>query len=295
MDVYEGYTVYFDNPDIVPIKVDYLELSEGNNPLCAKVTNGQLKLKMTSRRGKTEVELAELGKKKVDCNIIEGTTDPDNKVDVVFLGYGYDDKEVFNLKVREYIDDVFFNFEPFNSNRDKFTFYFIDDFEDLDCSFNNWIVCDDFKIKKLASNCPNDYTIVLAARSWIADLFDPVRSSAIGNVEKVNTMDNPNVVVHEFGHIFGGLADEYVDDYYSQVDFRVGNYPNCDVARCEKWNDLSLECYGGGQRGSEDGCSLTEYYRSTETSIMRELDQHSFGPVSERAIIEKLNAYGGGR
>ena len=32
--------------------------------------------------------------------------------------------------------------------------------------------------------------------------------------------EHPMVVMHEFGHIFGGLADEYVDErYYANIGF----------------------------------------------------------------------------
>jgi len=48
-----------------------------------------------------------------------------------------------------------------------------------------------------------DLAVVLAERKWIADLVSPVRSSAMDNIGRINTQDNPFVVIHEFGHIFG--------------------------------------------------------------------------------------------
>lgn len=287
MEIYEDYNVYFNPDDIIPVGIEHLEIEEGNNPLCVKPIDGKLNLKLTSRKGKTEVSAAELNRVDINCVLANGVSDPSNKVDIVFLGYAYGDKDQFRSDVDGYIHDVFLSVEPFSSNQDKFTFYLIDTFEDLDCSFVNWIDCDDFKVKQLASNCPNDYTIVLAERNWIANLFSPIRSSAFSNVQQINTADNPNVVMHEFGHIFGKLADEYVDDdYYDAVDFMEEDYPNCDSAGCEEWNNVP---------GCFEGCSLSDYFRPTDNSIMRNLNQNYFGPVNEQIIMEKLDAYGGTR
>ena len=73
-------------------------------------------------------------------------------------------------------------------------------------------------------------------KTVITDMIKPVRSSAIGNIAKINIADKPFVLVHEFGHSFGDLADEYVDEkYYSQVAFDVSDYANCDNAACSSW------------------------------------------------------------
>lgn len=299
MKVYEGYNIYFmPSSKFMPQKTEYLELSKDNNPLCIKVINGKIKLKLTSRKGKTQIDAAELNNMEINCVLADGVSDPNNKADIVFLGYGYDDKGRFRSDVKDYIN-IFFDIEPLSSNRDKFTFYLVDVFQDLDCSFRNWIECDNFKVKQLASNCPHDYIVVIVARSKIADFINPVRSSAFANVQRINTADNGNVMIHEFGHIFGGLADEYVDNYYySKINFRAEDYPNCDSAGCRDWEDIidsKVGCFGGGQRGKGDGCSLTKYYRPTESSIMRNLKHNYFGPVNEKVMTDKLDVYGGVR
>ena len=93
--------------------------------------------------------------------------------------------------------------------------------------------------------------------------------------------------MHEFGHIFGGLADEYVDEkYYSNIGFDPKDYPNCDFPPiCTGWE-------GVNGTGCFDGCTLNSYSRPTENSIMRSLSTEKFGPLNENILINKLNVYG---
>ena len=113
-----------------------------------------------------------------------------------------------------------------------------------------------------------------------------------------NGMFNPysiRTIVHEFGHSFGGLRDEYFG--------RIGEsdrpgYPNCapdrETAR-EWWGDL----LGKGEDelgvGFYAGCSYTmDNIRPTNSSIMR--SSHSllgFGPVNDRYLQEKLDLFSG--
>jgi hypothetical protein len=126
---------------------------------------------------------------------------------------------------------------------------------------------------------------VLVDRSKIKDFIRPVRSSAISNIAKINTADRPYVLIHEFGHSFGDLADEYVDEaYYSQVDFNANHYANCDYTPCVSWKGMdNTSCY--------QGCSLRRYYRPTQESVMRSLDSSTFGPVNERELLKRLLFY----
>jgi len=91
--------------------------------------------------------------------------------------------------------------------------------------------------------------------------------------------------MHEFGHAFGGLADEYVDEnYYGRIDFKADEYPNCDNEGCAKWEGIDdTRCI--------KGCSLNSYFRPTTSSIMRSLQSAEFGPVNEEEIRKKLGAY----
>ena len=268
--------------EFIPINVKYLELSEGNNPLCVKAVNSKISLALTTKGSAAEITALNESKE-VDCVSIIYNGKEESKIDIVFLGYAYEKADDFSNDVNGYIN-IFLETEPFKRSSNRINFYRIDKFPDLKCDIKDWIQCDDFAVKKLASECPNDYIFVLVDRSRIAEMIRPVRSAAIGNTAKINAAERKTVLVHEFGHSFGGLADEYVDeDYYGATEFNAKTYPNCDTAPCSKWSLMTKGCYGG--------CSLGVYNRPTENSIMRSLRADYFGVVNEHAIEGMLDYY----
>ena len=264
-----------------PYHIGYIKLQENENPLCIKTVNGKIRLKLTGRGNTTSVTASNPSDKEVDCVSLLYNGDPNDKVDIVFLAYNYDKTEDFTSEVNDYINNVFLKTEPFKSNKKKINFYMIDEFVDMGCDIKGYLDCNEFKVKQLASQCPNDYIFVLGKRNKALDLLSPVRSSAYSNIAHINTADNKKVLLHEFGHVFGGLADEYVDENY-YAGFNAAQYPNCDLNdKCpEKWKNLSARCF--------IGCSTNKFSRGTKTSIMRDFTKtDSYGVVDEN-IIKKL-------
>lgn len=108
------------------------------------------------------------------------------------------------------------------------------------------------------------------------------------------------VLVHEFGHSFGGLEDEYVD--HELGGFGRRNI-NCFTAESEKeclenapWKDLVGMCFADScdslTVGCFEGCagSATGVYRPTLASIMLDggTQVYSFGLVNERELCKKI-------
>ncbi|MBS3097872.1 hypothetical protein J4209_03715 [Candidatus Woesearchaeota archaeon] len=263
-----------------PYKIGFLELEE--NPLCIKAVGGKLRLRLTSKGGLTQLSALAADDKDVDCVSIFFNKNHQESIDIVFLGYGYSTTESFASDANDYINNQFLNTEPFKSNKEKINFYRIDDFTDLGCEIKDWISCSEFKIKQLASQCPNDHIIVLVDRNKIKDMISPVRSSALSNTIKINTADRKTVLMHEFGHSFASLADEYVDNSYYK-EFNEENYPNCDSTPCYKWQPLTEGCF--------KGCSTNAFFRPTKSSIMRSLKENSYGIVNENEINKRLDVY----
>ncbi|MDO8537715.1 MAG: hypothetical protein Q7S21_02420, partial [archaeon] len=92
--------------------------------------------------------------------------------------------------------------------------------------------------------------------------------------------------LHEFGHDFGKLADEYVEP-------KIGNYPrspNCapDISTAQSW-------WGGiVGAGTFYGCSYVESnIRPTKNSIMRShyVLKDDYGPVNSKELEKILNNY----
>jgi hypothetical protein len=137
-----------------------------------------------------------------------------------------------------------------------------------------------------------------------------------------NTRGEPNIVtletghieslVHEFGHAFGGLGDEYA--FGLSIENWVSDYPNIATLqtgdRCEdRWNDLmnvvilapGTDYEGELQRGERmTGCFLATYPESKTkgfrpvsfTCIMNQIDdKYPFCPVCQRQLVTLLNKY----
>lgn len=285
LEIYPDYNIFFfpiDKYD--PENIKNMELDELENPLCVKNVNEKISLSLVGKGDRTLIKAINYSEKDVDCVTVLYNGDPDNKVDVVFLGNEYKDLEDFVKDTNNYINNVFLGTRPFELNKKKINFYRIDKFQDLGCKITSYILCNQYKAKQLASNCPNDYIFIITDIGKIKDFVKPIRSSAFSNIAHVNAADNEFVLLHEFGHTFADLADEYVDEsYYKQFDEE--SYPNCDKAGCGEWSSIA-------ETGCFKGCSVSQFYRSTKESIMRNyLKSPLYGPVSEDVINRKLGVY----
>ena len=281
---YTDKNVFFIPGIFPPASINLIDIDRDENPLCINAY-GEINLRLGGKGDKVNVQALNADDKEGACVAVLQNAGPDSAIDFVFLGDGYEKKDDFAKEVERYVNDVILSIEPFKSNKDKLNFYRIDEFSGLGCEISSFIKCDNFKIEQLAAACPHDYISVLVERNKIKNFFKPVRSSALGSTAKINTADNPTVLIHELGHAFGGLADEYVDeDYYSASNFDEGAYPNCDVSLCGKWKGIAgAGCFGG--------CSLGVYFRPTGKSVMKTLSSNEFGPVNEKQIGKRLEAY----
>lgn len=161
--------------------------------------------------------------------------DPHHSVDLAWLAEGYtaDQLDKFKKDVDRYIK-VLFSYEPYKSYRKKFTIYgiFSPSAESgvdeprkgkyvstaVNASFNafhleRYLLTEDNKaFRDLAAAVPYD-AIVIMVNS------DRYGGGGIYNYYSLSTVDHElseKVFVHEFGHSFAGLADEY---YTSSVAY----------------------------------------------------------------------------
>jgi hypothetical protein len=161
--------------------------------------------------------------------------DPHNRADIVILGEGYtlDEKAKFEKDLK-YFNDVFFAQEPYKSNQDKFNMYGIyKSSEDsgideppanlfkntvLSCTFSSmgserYILTENNKaVRDLAAHVPYDAVYIMVNHTRYG-------GGGIYNFYCTFTTDNQfkdYLFLHEFGHSFSGLADEY---YTSDVQY----------------------------------------------------------------------------
>jgi hypothetical protein len=164
--------------------------------------------------------------------------DPHEKVDLVFIAEGYtaDQEEAFRKDVETFVNAVF-SFEPFKSNKSRFNVSGIfrpssDQGMDeprqhrykntnVDASFNalgtdRYMLTEGNRAyRDIASAVPYDALCILVNS-------DRYGGGALYNTFTISTTHNPlsqKVFRHEFGHGFGGLADEYYAAEVAYSDF----------------------------------------------------------------------------
>lgn len=164
--------------------------------------------------------------------------DPHSRVDVAIISEGYTqlEREKF-LKDLAYFTNVFFSQEPYKSNENKFNIYglfkpsaqsgvdepragiFVNSV--LNCTFNSlgsekYLLTEDNKtLRDIAANVPYDaiYIMVNHSRYGGGGIYNLYCTFTTGNQWK------DYLFLHEFGHSFTGLADEYYTSDVSYNDF----------------------------------------------------------------------------
>ncbi len=238
---------------------------------------------------------------------------PHDRVDILIIGEGYTQEErgKFESDLKKY-RDVFFSWEPYRSRREKFNFrgIFSPSPEDgvdeprqgvyrhtlLGASFNSLdsdrylLVEDNRTLRDVAAQAPYDALLIM------------VNSKRYGGGGLYNdyccfTSDgtwNEHVMVHEFGHSFSGLGDEYYTKDVAYEDFlEKGVEPNepnltalLDPSKL-KWRDLLSP---GISIPTEWGQSAYDSLGSLRDSLSAERANLAHGIPAQRGSVDHLAA-----
>jgi hypothetical protein len=190
--------------------------------------------------------------------------DPHNRVDVAILAEGYTDLETQQFrKDLAYFTNVFFVPEPYKSRESSFNIYGVfkasaesgvdepraNIFKNtvLNCTFNSmgserYLLTEDNKtLRDIAANVPYDALFIMVNHS---------RYGGGGIYNFFCTFTSANqwkdyIFLHEFGHSFAGLADEYYtsstaynDFYPKSVEPAEANITALLDPNNLKWNDM---------------------------------------------------------
>ncbi|PID93570.1 MAG: peptidase M64 [Bacteroidetes bacterium] len=167
-----------------------------------------------------------------------GNEDPSKAVDIVILpdGYTKEEMEKFEKDCHRF-KEALFSFEPYASCKKAFNIHAImapslesgtdipadsiyvntllgSSFYTFDSERYN-MVMDHYTVRDLAANAPYDQIYILVNTTKYG-------GGAIYNFYSVSASSHPasqKVFIHEFGHAFAGLADEYYDSETSYNDF----------------------------------------------------------------------------
>lgn len=252
--------------------------------------------------------------------------DPNKHLDIVFIPEGYSKAEMEKFKSDcKRFTDYLFDYSPFKENKNKINIWGVlapSEESGTDIPGNNiWkqtilnsrfytfdserylMTSDYFEVKNLAANAPYDQIYILVNT-------DKYGGGAIYNFYNLTAADNKlskQIFVHEFGHGFAGLADEYADDA------TYGDYYPLDVEPWEanittlvnfesKWKNLvsshtpiptpSEDKYKNQIGVFEGGGYVNKgVYRSTYNSLMNSFTSNEFNQISKEAIQKLIDYY----
>jgi len=253
--------------------------------------------------------------------------DPANKIDIVILPEGYTAAEMDRFKADcDKFAAGLFTLEPYTKNRDKFNIHAVlapsaESGTDIpaDKVWKNTILSSSFytfnserylmttdnkSVRNLAANAPYDqiYILVNTTKYGGGAIYNFYSTSVNSNASSAK------IFVHEFGHGFAALADEYDDGSTSFNDMYPLNLepwePNITtlVKFESKWkgmlpattpvptpieNNIALPL--GVYEGA--GYVAKGVYRPSPDCLMRTFKGDKFCPVCEAAIQKMLDFY----
>ncbi len=182
-----------------------------------------------------------------------------DRIDLLFISSKQDAQEY---------SDLFFETQPYKEYKDYFNVNFIEGENPICESYKGIaILCDTKEVKEIARRCEHDYILV------VKDEPAHIRSSAYSNVISLNKNADNSVLIHEFGHAFGGLAEEYTPARVPR------GAKNCQKS-CDKFNDLADSC--------TKECSESGLFRSIVSGVMRTLSTTNYGQYNIEIIKEIL-------
>lgn len=253
--------------------------------------------------------------------------DPSVKVDIVIIPEGYTEDEIDSFKEDcERFAGYLFNSSPFKENKDKFNIWGIEapsaesgtdiPKEDIwkktlvNSTFYTFdlerylMTYDNKTLRNIASNAPYDQIYILVNS-------DKYGGGSIYNHYSVCVNNNKYsefVFVHEFGHGFTSLADEYYTSDVAYQDFYPVDVEPTDpnlttlVDFDSKWKDLVEEGTPiptpdtdefKNKVGAFEGGGYMEkgIYRPAHDCTMKSIKVDNFCPVCKRAIQQMIDFY----
>ncbi|MDQ0418583.1 hypothetical protein J2Z48_002786 [Croceifilum oryzae] len=209
------------------------------------------------------------------------------KFEILLLPSGYDESNMgeFEQQVSN-IKQAIQTTEPFASYLDKISIHTIDESKPLGClegaqNIARLLVCNDTKVVSAAAHSGYGYDEIIVIHNTDNYGGSGMRDYSVTGF-KTNSYSTYTVVydgqwtarmaIHELGHSFGNLCDEYM---YEDEGF---SYVNCTNCRKDK---SDLEKYVKGE--CSVGCDAKPDYFRAEDSIMLTLAIPTFNEVSIKA------------
>lgn len=281
-----------------------------------------------------------------DCTQMVYNGPADKRVDLVFVGAGYFDDSEFEREVWDMLDyegkfagtekEGLFSIEPFKSSKAKFNIWVVNGKDSIrhrpSAHFLEMgLVPSLLDVNEFASKCPfKDHAIIVTKHNHRSHCFP--KGDCFLSV--AGTSYKGRLLLHEFGHGFASLEDEYaneapefknapnrIEDLVTEIRTDAANCKPDEAAARLKWGDLVDNNIIGFFKPCGGDClpHCKDAVRPTQNSIMRheaetkgnpptcqkkdptKPDFCKFGPpfdpyyaVNEREILKELDKYEAG-
>ena len=313
----------FENVFLVPLPKDPVNVT-----ITLTDTHNQVKSILTHRVDPSDILIRPIGSS--DSRLwkyLVKNGDSREKIDVTFVAEGYQmsEMDVFERDCREAIDAIV-SHEPFKSLKERFNFVAV-----MSPSIESGVSIPHkgiWKATALSSNYDTFYSERYLTTLHLKRLHDVLAGVPYEHIVILANTDNYGgggiynsylmsaahnektrpVVVHEFGHSFAGLADEYYYDDQYETMYPADTEPwepnlTTLVDFDKKWKDMlprktkiptmpsgknlytEIGVYEGG------GYQSKGVYRPVQECRMKINEAPVFCPVCERAIRRIINYY----
>lgn len=288
-------------------------------PVTVSVTlfdiNNAVEAQMIHPVDPSDILIRPVGRNPVECRYVHKSGPVEQCIDVAIVAEGYTaaEMDIFFRDAQAAFESIM-NHEPFGSMRDKFNFIAVplvsEDsgvsipkqalWKDTAVSSNYDTFYSDrylttLRVKKLhdaLDGIPYEHIVILANT-------DNYGGGGIYNSYTLTTAHHPAfkpVVVHEFGHSFAGLADEYYyDDMYVQYYYPGVEPWEQNITTMtdfgSKWEDMMGKDGVGLKEGG--GYRSKGVWRAMDDCRMKTNTAPSFCPVCRRAIKKMIEFYAG--
>lgn len=298
----------FENVFLVPMPKDTVDVT-----VCLRNNRREIMTEMTHQVVPSDILIRHIGQQTTPYETLLAAKDPEKCIHIAFVAEGYTDSEM-----QTYLDDcniaidALFAHEPFKSSKERFNIIALKSVsEDSGTSEPGNSI---WKRTVLGSHFDTFYSDRYLTTLNLRDLHDVLAGTpyehiivlvntnkygggGILNSYNLSMTHHPKfrpVVVHEFGHSFAGLADEYA---YETEDIPM--YPHdiepwednitTKVEFASKWQDLVGKDGVGLVEGG--GYSLKGVYRPCPDCRMRTNENPEFCPVCRRAVQRVIDFY----
>jgi hypothetical protein len=217
---------------------------------------------------------------------------PDNTINIIMLSDGLTNMSEFYQRVDE-IKAFFFSIEPFKSRSYQFAFYTIENFDDLVCNrtYGVYSGCSENLVRRRVNREYSNYDVIDVA-IWNSNNFNmayPWSKMIFSKAGRQFGYQGPllygNTFVHEFGHAFADLKDEYI-----VKPGETGEITNKAVKNCYAGEPPAVEWAGLVAEGDyEKGCYYENWYRPSSFNIMENAENAWFDNVSIKIINDETN------